>query len=503
MNIALICNGSEQLGVQYISAYLKQRGHDVRLFMDPSVFNDRVVFNDERLETLVSMRERLVEAVAAWKPDLVGMSVVTIVYPWAKAVAQGIKALSPGTPVIVGGPHAMLAPEVILEEDCFDMVCTGEGEQAMAELADSIAAGKLDTTIADIWFKTPQGIVKNPLRHLQEDLDQLPFPDRSIFEPYFNMSDSLLTMSQRGCIYRCAYCSHNVVRKNYKGKGRYVRRMSPERFIEHLRHFKELYDYKFVRIYDDIFTYDHEWLKVFTPLYKKHISLPFFCLGHPRYLKEEAVRLIKEAGCRWIQVGVESLNPVTRREVLNRPESNREIFEAIRLLEKYELRYELDFIFGLPGDDAATYEMTVDFLKKTKHLNRVSALVLSYLPKTEIIQHSLNNKDISEADLGNISQGLEGCQTDCGSIRTEEKLKEATRYNMLYRLCAFLPEGAIDFLRKRDLGLCIALKPVLLSAIRVLGMDTVDKIFVKYFFRQLFKVVFLRGSYYDPTASRR
>lgn len=503
MNIALICNGSEQLGVQYISAYLKQRGHDVRLFMDPSVFNDRVVFNDEGLERLVSMRESLVQAVARWRPDLVGISVVTIVYPWAKDVARRLKRLRPHTPIIAGGPHAMLAPEVIIEESCFDMVCTGEGEQAMAELADSLARGERDTTIADIWFKTPEGIVKNPLRHLQEDLDQLPFPDRSIFEPYFNMADSLLTMSQRGCIYRCAYCSHNVVRKNYKGKGRYVRRMSPERFVEHLRHFKQLYDYKFVRIYDDIFTYDHAWLAAFTPLYRKHIGLPFFCLGHPRYLKEDAVRLIKEAGCRWIQVGVESLNPKTRREVLNRPESNKEIFEAIRLLEKYELRYELDFIFGLPGDDAATYEMTVDFLKKTRHLNRVSALVLSYLPKTEIIGHSLQNKDITEADLESIAQGLEGCQTDRGSIRAADKLAEANRYNMLYRLCAFLPEGAIDFLRRRDLTLFTRLKPVLLSVIRLMGMDTVDKIFVKYFFRQLFKVTFLRNSYYDQKPPRR
>lgn len=500
MKIALVCNGSEQLGLQYISACLRQRGHETRLFMDPSVFNDRVVFNQEGLERLVSMRGPLVQAVADWKPDLIGLSVVTIVYPWAKDLGRRFKALLPTVPIIVGGPHAMLAPDVIIEEPCFDMVCLGEGEAAMAELADSLAEGRLDSGILDIWFKTAQGVVKNPLRHLQENLDELPLPDRSIFEPYLNMSDSLLTMSQRGCIYRCAYCSHNVVRKNYKGKGRYVRRMSPERFIEHLVHFKNLYDYKFVRIYDDIFTYDHEWLQKFTPLYKKHIGLPFFCLGHPRYLKEEAVRLIKEAGCRWIQVGVESLNPKTRREVLNRPESNEEIFEAIRLLEKYELRYELDFIFGLPGDDKQTYEMTLDFLKKTRHLNRVSALMLSYLPKTEIIGHSLRNNDISEEDLDGISQGLEGCQTDRGSIRTAEKLKEVSRYNMLYRLCAFLPEGGIDFLRKRNLFAFAPFRTAFLNGVRLLGMDTVDRIFVKYFFRQLVKVVVRRGRYYRTGA---
>jgi len=503
MKVALICHAAEQIGLQYISAGLKRHGHQTRLFLDPSLFNDRVVFNFEFIERHVSMRERLIRAVADWSPDLIGISVVTINYQWARQVCRELKKQLPMAPIIAGGPHAMLVPEVFIGEPCFDMVCTGEGEKAMVELADSLASGTTDAAIRDIWFKVDGQVIRNPLRNLHEDLDSLPFPDRSIFEPFFSMSDSLLTMSQRGCIFRCAYCSHNVLRDKYRGKGTYVRRKSPERFIEELRYFKKKYDYKFVRIYDDIFTHDQKWLESFAPLYGRHIGKPFFCLGHPRYLKEDAVRLIKEAGCRWIQVGIESLNQGTRAQALNRPETNEEISRSIGVLEKYKLRYELDFIFGLPGDDICTYEDTVDFLKKMKHLNRVSALSLSYLPKTEIIDRSMQCQDISEDDLMKIEQGLEGCQTDRGSIRDIHKRRLAEQYNLLYRLCAFLSESQIDLIRRTGLHkVLVHLNPVLLYLVRLLGMDTVDRIFLKLFFRQLGRVVFHRDQYYADTADR-
>ncbi len=501
--VALLCNGSEQIGVQCLAASLKAHGHDVRLFLDPSVLNDKVVFNFESGEKIFSMRRELVGAVARWKPELIGISTVTITYPWARDLGEKLKAALPEIPIVVGGPHAMLVPDRILSEPFFDMVCIGEGEQALTEIADNLAAKTFNPSVENIWFKRGGDMIRNPLRNLHEDLDSLPFPDRSIFEPYLNMRDSLLTISQRGCIYHCSYCSHNALKEKYRGKGRYVRRKSPARFIEELRYFKARYDYEFVRIYDDVFTYDLGWLEEFTPLYRKHIDRPFFCLTHPLCFKEEAARLIREAGCRWVQMGIESLNPETRKNVLNRPETNEDISRAVGILEKYEIRYELDFIFGLPGDDVRTYEDTVDFLKGKKSLNRVSALMLSFLPKTEIVDQSIRHGDITADDIQNIEQGLEGCQTDVGSIRDRKARKTAERYNLLYRLCAFLGERQIDWIRRRKLErILVYLNPLLLYGIRLLGMDTVDKIFVKMFFRQLAQVTVGRGNYYDNASDK-
>ncbi len=499
MKVALICNSAEQIGIQHISAALKQKGHQTRLFLDPSLFNDRIVFNFHNAEKIFSMRRKLVEKTVNWQPDLIGITTVTITFPWAKDIAAKLKHELPQTPIIAGGPHAIMSPEVIIAEPFFDIVCTGEGEHAVVELADAIRNNTQNYSIPDLWFKKDGKIIKNPLRNLTENLDSLPRPDRSVFEPYFNMSDSLLSMSMRGCLMHCAYCSHNVVKKAYQGKGKYVRRKSVEGYISELIFFKERYNYKFVRIYDDIFTHDKIWLEQFSKLYKKQINVPFFCLSHPRYLDDDSIHLIKEAGCRWIQVGIESLNEKTRKYVLNRPESNDEVLKAIKLLEKYQLRYELDFIFGLPGDNENTYQQTIDVLKHCRSLNRVSALTLSYLPKTEIIGHSLRTNEINLNDVDNIEAGLEGCQTGKGSIRNRTKLKLAAQYNLLYRLCAFLNAKQIDFINK--IGLCSLLRhlnPFPAYLIRLLGIDTVDKIFIKLTLRHFIKVVFFKNSFFTP-----
>ena len=162
------------------------------------------------------------------------------------------------------------------------------------------------------------------------------------------------------------------------------------------------------------------------------------------------------------------------------------------------MKYELDFIFGLPGDNEDTYKETIDVLKRCNHLNRVSALIISFLPKTEIIKHSLQYNDIIAEDIDKINQGLESSQTDKGSIRNIKKKKLSKQYNLLYRLCAFLPTVCITFLQKSGLfKLLIYLNPFLIYFIRILGMDTVDKIFVRSFLRQFVRCTFRRDKYYS------
>jgi hypothetical protein len=110
--------------------------------------------------------------------------------------------------------------------------------------------------------------------------------------------------------------------------------------------------------------------------------------------------------------------------------------------------------------------------------------------------------DIGQEDLRNINEGLEGCQTDKGSIRDRQKRLIAERYNLLYRLCAFLGEQWIDFIRQTGLHkILIVFNPFLLYFIRILGMDTVDKIFVRIFFNQLLKVLFASEKYYSTSQS--
>jgi len=496
VKVALVCDAAEQLGIQHISASLKRGNNQVKLFLDPSIFNDKIVFNNEKLSKYFDIEDLMVKEIINWSPEIVGISTVTVTYQWALRVAKKIKDLNPDILIIIGGPHANLTPESIIKENSVDIVCIGEGEEAVYELTEKMKNNKDITNIKNLYVKKDGEIYKNEVRHLNEDLDSIPYPDREIFEPYLNTKDSLLTISLRGCPYSCTYCSHNALKKLYHGKGKYVRRKSPEYFVNEMHYFKQKYNFKFVRIYDDIFTYDVNWLKEFVPLYKKYIDKPFFCLGHPNCLKEEAVRLISEAGCKWIQIGIESMNEHTRNNYLNRPEKNDTIINGLKTLDKYNIRYELDFIFGLPGDDEDTFSHTVDVLKKCKSLNRVSTLNLSFLPKTEIVNHFLEDDNKDEM-VDHICKGLESPQTDKGSIRDSQLKKIAAEYAVLYRLCAFLPEKIINlFVSSKFYKILPKFNPFLYYFVRLLGVDKVDKIFLKEFTRQLIKYIFFRPNYY-------
>ena len=142
MKIAFINDSSQQLGIQYMSAVLKQHGHEVKLFMDPQLFADDVI-QINSLGKLFNYENKIVKDVKEFSPDLIGISIVTDFYQWACNIAQKIKA-EIDTPIIVGGIHPTSVPDRVMNNKNFDMLCIGEGEFAMLELANSLEKGAID-----------------------------------------------------------------------------------------------------------------------------------------------------------------------------------------------------------------------------------------------------------------------------------------------------------------------------------------------------------------------
>ncbi|MFA5259884.1 MAG: cobalamin-dependent protein, partial [Candidatus Omnitrophota bacterium] len=207
MKIAFINDSAQQLGIQYMSAVLKQHGHDVKLFMDPQLFDDDMI-RIQKFSRWLDYKKELVRRLKAYQPDLIGISVVTDFYQWACRIAMMIKE-EMNVPIIAGGIHPTSVPERVLKNDCFDMVCLGEGEFPLLELADSLQRGQPDYTIRNIWFKRDGHIIKNELRPLIEDLDTLPLPDTDLYysaSPHFKRTGLYVTMTSRGCPNACSYC---------------------------------------------------------------------------------------------------------------------------------------------------------------------------------------------------------------------------------------------------------------------------------------------------------
>ena len=268
--------------------------------------------------------------------------------------------------IVSGGVHATLAPEQVITNGAIDVVCVGEGEYTLLELASRLEAGRDYVNVPGTWARRNGQIVRNPLRHLVEDLDELPFADREVFdfEEMLRENDGWVDMmSGRGCPYDCSYCCNPGLRKRYRGLGKYVRFRRVSHVMAEIEAIARRYEIKTINFQDDTFTVDRDWSLEFCRDYASRYEYPFWINTRVEKIDEEVVRALADAGCKGVRIGIESGNEQLRNEILKRRMSNEEITRAFRLLREYGLDTYSCNMLGLPGE-------TLGMIRETIGLNR-------------------------------------------------------------------------------------------------------------------------------------
>src|SRR3990167_8302970 len=388
MKIVFIVFEAENYAIQLFSSILKHRGHQVYIIFDPRLFNTDEV-RKASFARLFDIRKENVRKIKQISPDLVGFSVYTQDYRYALSFARMIKKELPRTPIIFGGIHCILCPEQVIKEDCVDMVCAGEGEEAIVELCE-----EQHSEIKNIWYKIDGFIKRNGLRPLIAELDSLPFIDRDILyqqKPVFKKDVSILT--GRGCPYSCTFCASAALNREYKDKnlGYAVRKRSPTNIINELTVVKNEYHPRSIYFVDDVFTMNLLWLKEFAKLYIKDIDLPFYCTANPATIREEELYLLKDMGCQMIGFGMQSCNEEYRIKYLKRYGSNERIKQAASLCHQLGLHFSFDHIFNLPEEPVENQIEAVKFYNETRP-DIINTFTMTYLPKIELNKYLGENK---------------------------------------------------------------------------------------------------------------
>ena len=344
----------------YLGGIARKMKHSVEVF----VINDESSFDE-----LVNYR-----------PEIVCFTTTTPYYSFTKEMAKRIRVELAGSFILVGGWHPTFNPDILENETCFDAICLGEGEIPFKNFLESYPDLDKVKNIPNLHVRVDGKIYRNPMGNLMPELDEIPFPDRSIYYDKYEILRNQLTKTflvGRGCPFPCAYCFNDGMRKTYSKKGKYVRFRSPRNIVEEIKLVNSEYPISYVQFVDDTFNSNRKWLLEFLNYYKISLKLPFLINCRIERLDEEIVEIMKEAGVDRICFSIEHGNEQFRCGVLKRNMTNADIMEGSRLLKKYDIRFITSSMVGLPGE---TLEMAFETLKINQKIKPFSACMYVFQP---------------------------------------------------------------------------------------------------------------------------
>ena len=485
----------ESLAIGLFSSMLKKRGHECFLVYDQKLF-DSMEIQNKLLFKIFDIRDRLAEEVESLRPDLVAFSVLTDQYQWALDMARRIKSMV-NVPIIFGGVHVTIVPDETIKNDCVDIICIGEGEGALLDLVDSMQDGKVNYKIDNLWFKNDGDIVKNNIRPIITDLDKFPFPDKVLFyEKEKYIADCYGLISGRGCPFSCTFCASDVINRLSCKSGSYVRRRSYQNVVNEIIYARDKLKFpiKVVNFFDDTFTYDIKWLRGFCELYKEKVRLPFHCTGYPTTINYKKMRLLKDAGCFKMGIGIQSASEKIRRTVLNRPGTNEQIKRAAFACKDTGVNFWFDHILNIP------YETEEDQIEALRFYNEIRQSIINifwliYYPKTKIIDIAYKAGMLNEETIKKINKGETSTAMVVGVGGQYSFSKERIFANIafLFHILPLLPKSWMNVIIAKRMFMNPKFKPpILLNVfikllVRVKLRQAVDSL---WFIRVLIKSMY-------------
>ena len=323
----------EATGIGYIISYLKKALPHIDF--DFSFYS---AFYDTDEEIVEGCREA----------DIIGFGSSSPQFRHGIELARKVKR--EGNKIVFGGFHTTTLPEVVLREDVVDAVVIGEGEKAFSLLVKEVYEG----------IFLPETLIYQS--SLTENLDDLPFPDRSTIKNGRNIQQaysdegiritSILT--SRGCPYRCSFCSGHAM-FGYKTRFRSIPNILDE--VEQV-----VRDWKidFLKFSDETFTLGKHRIREFCEQKKaRGIKIPFGANAHPSSLGAETIKELALAGCKELWFGVESGSPKILEDM--KKGSNIDVIkELFRVAREYGIKRRAYFLLGMPNESREDIKMTED-----------------------------------------------------------------------------------------------------------------------------------------------
>jgi radical SAM superfamily enzyme YgiQ (UPF0313 family) len=361
LNILLIAYDNDShisyfpLGIAYIAATCRQAGHSVTIYSQ-----DVYHYSEEHLETYLKKNNF----------DVIGMGACGGYYQYRKiqAITDAIKRVSPPPHkqqpfVIIGGHLVSPDPEYFLKKYYCNAVCLGEGEATIVDLLEAIECNRSLSEVKGIAYLNNDSYVKTEQRPLIGNVDEVQMPAYDLFPidhyallpfPGAKGNERVLPIiSGRGCIFECNFCYR-------MDKG--FRPRSSQSIINEIKYLQSEHNITFINFCDELLMSSKKRTKeLCTDFLNSGLKFHWGCNGRLNFADIDILTLMKEAGCVFINYGIESVNDKILKN-MNKALTVKQIINGIENTLKVGINPGLNVIFGNIGEDEQCLDNDVKFL---------------------------------------------------------------------------------------------------------------------------------------------
>jgi len=388
------------LGLGYVGAVLEKAGFEVGIYHaeNPRNADESIVEDEEAIfHQRSNAQKRYFEAInndghpvwkeirqtlAEFKPDIVGISVLTVETASALKISKICKAYDAGIQVVWGGIHPSFKPGQVLGYDPVDIVVKGEGEMTFLDVCQHIQAGATDfTAIPGISFKKDGKVVHNPPRPLIKDIDSIPFPaiHLMLYPESFNFKSIGSMIVSRGCPWRCTFCSSRLFWEKR------VRLRSPENIVREIKALNEKYNVNYIMFWDDSFSFNKEMvLKYCKSFADADLKVRWRTATRADLVDDEVLYWMKKSGCVKIEIGVESGSP-RMQKIIKKDIDNQIVKKAFRLIKANNIATGAFFMAGFPDETEEDMDMTLSLMKEIG-IEEIAYNIFDPMPGSELLE---------------------------------------------------------------------------------------------------------------------
>jgi len=301
------------------------------------------------------------EVLNQYKPDLVGLSVLTPEVGSALKISSIAKKLLHKCTIVWGGVHPTFCPENTIKLQPVDFVVIGEGEQLICDLITAIQSHEDPSTKPGIISKNTNKFASLNSLSLINELDSIPFParDKSWFPNRFSPVAMGSIMHSRGCPWRCGFCSSRLF---WHKK---VRFRSAENVLEEIQHIQSEYNIRLFTFWDDAFTADRSMTeRLCEAIISQNMKIGWRTATRLDLLDDRMLKLMKRAGCMQLELGIES-GSHRMLQLIQKDIDLEEVPEIIDRVQRYGMACGVFMMAGFPDE---TYE---DIRKTHKFIQRI------------------------------------------------------------------------------------------------------------------------------------